>query len=100
MERIYFPEKSNQITDRPFSTLAVLAPELSMQDKNKTLQLVEAMTRDCGNSSRTFKSALVWCIADSPGQIHDEARKVLAWEDIQDEQEELHLDDAQKKTVG
>jgi VIT family len=32
-----------------------------MQDKNKTLQLVETMTRDCGNSSLTFKSALIWC---------------------------------------
>jgi len=53
------------------------------------------MTRDCGNSSRTFKSALIWCIADSAGTIHDDARKVLAWADIEDEQEDLHLDEAQ-----
>jgi hypothetical protein len=95
LERIYFPEQGNQIPDRPVLTLAILAPEVSMQDKNKTLQLVETMTRDCGNSSRTFKSALIWCIADSAGTIHDDARKVLAWEDIGDEQEDLHLDEAQ-----
>ena len=70
-----------------------------MQDKNKTLQLVETMTRDCGNSSRTFKSALIWCIADSAGTIHDDARKVLAWEDIEDEQEDLHLDEAQRRQL-
>jgi hypothetical protein len=71
-----------------------------MQDKNKTLQLVETMTRDCGNSSRTFKSALIWCIADSAGTIHDDARKVLASEDIEDEQEDLHLDEAQRRQLG
>ena len=99
VERVYFPEKSIQIADRPLLTLVVLAPELSMQDKTKTLQVIEAMTRECGNSSRTFKSALVWAVAESPGSTQEEARKVLAWEDIQDEQEELHLDDAQKKQL-
>jgi len=99
LERIYFPEQSNQIPDRPVLTLAILAPEMSMQDKNKTLQLVETMTRDCGDSSRTFKSALIWCIADSAGAIHDDARKVLAWEDIEDEQEDLHLDEAQRRQL-
>ena len=99
VERVYFPEKSIQITDRPLLTLVVLAPELSMQDKTKTLQLIEAMTRECGNSSRTFKSALVWAVAESAGSTQEEARKVLAWEDIQDEQEELHLDDTQKKQL-
>lgn len=100
LERIYFPEQSNQIPDRPILTMAVLAPDLSMQDKNKTMQLVETMTKDCGNSSRTFKSALLWCIADSAGTIHDDARKVLAWEDIEDEQEDLHFDDAQKRQLS
>jgi len=100
VETVYFPEQSGQITDRPILTLAILAPDLSMQDRNKTLKLVETMTRECGNSSRTFKSALVWCIADSAGAIHDEARKVLAWEDIQDEQDELHLDEGQKRQLN
>lgn len=100
LERIYFPEQSGQISDRPVLTLAILAPELSMQDKNRTLQLVETMTRDCGSSSRTFKSALIWCLADSAGIVHDEARKVLAWEDIEDEQEDLHLDDGQRRQLS
>jgi len=100
LERIYFPEQSNQVPDRPVLTLAILAPDVSMQDKNKTLQMVETMTRDCGNSSRTFKSALLWCIADSAGTIHDDARKVLAWEDIEDEAEDLHLDETQRRQLS
>jgi len=100
LERIYFPEQSNQVPDRPVLTLAILAPDVSMQDKNKTLQMVETMTRDCGNSSRTFKSALLWCIADSAGTIHDDARKVLAWEDIEDEAEDLHLDETQRRQLN
>lgn len=100
VERLYFPEHSSQITDRPFLTLLVLAPELSMQDKSKTLQVVETMTRECGNSARTFKSALLWCIPESAGTIHEEARKVLAWEDIDDEKEDLHLDDGQRRQLG
>jgi hypothetical protein len=99
LERVYFPEQSGQISDRPVLTLAVLAPELSMEDKNKTLQTIETMTKECGNSSRTFKSALLWCVPDSAGAIHDEARKVLAWEDIKDEQEELHLDEGQRRQL-
>lgn len=100
IERVYFPEKSGQITDRPVLTMVVLAPELSLDEKKRTLQLVETMTRECGGSSRTFKSALIWCIADSAGAIREEARKVLAWEDIDDEREALHLDDAQKRQLN
>jgi len=96
---IYFPEQSVQVTDRPVLTMVVLAPELSMQDRSKTLQAVETMTREYGASSRTFKNALLWCVADSPGSVHDEARKVLAWEDIEDEQEDLHLDEGQKRQL-
>jgi hypothetical protein len=81
-------------------TLAILAPDLSMQDKTKAMQIVESMTKECGTSSRTFKSALLWSIADSAGSIHDEARKVLAWEDIEDEQEDLHLDETQKRQLS
>ena len=99
VERVYFPEKSNQITDRPILTMVILAPELSLEDKNKTLQFVESLTRECGSSARTFKSALIWCVPDSAGAIHEEARKVLAWEDIQDEQEDLHLDEGQKRQL-
>jgi hypothetical protein len=100
IERVYFPERSGQITDRPVLTLVIMPPDLSMQDKNKTLQAIETMTRESGASSRTFKSALIWCIAESAGAVREEARKVLAWEDIEDEQDDLHLDDIQKRQLS
>ena len=99
VERIYFPEKSGQVPDRAVLTLVVLSPDQNMQDK-KTLSLVESMTREYGSSARTFKSALIWAIPDSDASLRDEARKVLAWEDIRDEVDELRLDDTQKRQLG
>ncbi|MFO0881272.1 MAG: DUF499 domain-containing protein [Gemmataceae bacterium] len=99
-DRVYFPEKSNQVPDRPALTFVVLAPERSMEDERKTLQFVEGMTREYGSSGRTFKSGLVWCVPDGASALHDEARKLLAWEDIQGEEDQLRLDDAQKRQLG
>ena len=84
-----------QIPDRAILTLVVLPPDQNMQDK-KTMGLVDAMTREYGSSARTFKSGLIWAIPDSDVSLREEARKVLAWEDIKDEEDELRLGDAQK----
>jgi hypothetical protein len=99
MERVYFPEKSNQVPDRPLLTLIVLSPDHSLQDKN-TPAMIETMTREYGSSARTFKSALVWVVADNEHVLREEARKALAWEDIRDEQEELRLDEGQKRQLA
>ena len=99
LERVYFPEKSNQVPDRPVLTFVVLAPEWSMEDEKKTLQFVESVTREHGSSGRTFKSALVWCVPDGAAALHDEARKLLAWEDIQDEEDQLRLDEGQQRQL-
>ncbi|HEV3255298.1 MAG TPA: DUF499 domain-containing protein [Gemmataceae bacterium] len=99
LERTYFPEKSNQVPDRPVLTFAILALERSMEDEKKTVQFVETMTREYGASGRTFKSALIWCVPDSAAALRDEARKLLAWEDIQDEHDQLRLDDSQKRQL-
>lgn len=42
----------------------------------------------------------MWSVPDSPDALRDEARKVLAWEDIADEEDELRLDDAQKRQLA
>jgi hypothetical protein len=97
-ERIFFPEKSGQIPDRAVLALVVLTSDHSMQDK-KTIELVESMTREYGTSNRTFKSGLIWAIADSDQALKEDARKVLAWEAIKDEEDELRLDDAQKRQL-
>ncbi len=58
------------------------------------------MTREYSSSARTFKSGLIWAIPDSDASLREEARKVLAWEDIRDEEDELRLDDTQKRHLG
>lgn len=100
LERIYFPEKSNQIADRAALTFVVLSPEQSLQDEKKTSQVVDQMTREYGTSARTFKSALIWCVPDNPASLFDETRKLLAWEDIDEELDELHLDETQKHQLS
>lgn len=98
VERIFFPDKSNQIPDRPVVTFVVLSPENSLRDKN-TIKFIETMTREYGTSARTFKSALIWAIPEDEELLKEESRKVLAWEDIQIEQDELKLDETQKKQL-
>lgn len=97
LDRVYFPEKSGQIPDRPALTLVVCPPDEPLQNDH-TLKHVEEMTRESSNSSRTFKSALIWCVADAASSIHDEARKVLAWEDIEAE-EQQRLDEGQRRQL-
>lgn len=96
---IPFPEKSNEIQDHPALTLVVLSPDHRRQDQ-ETIDLVESMTRNHGTSARTFKSALIWAVAESDAALFSEARKLLAWERIRDEGQQLHLDDDQRKEVN
>jgi hypothetical protein len=42
---------------------------------------------ECGTTARTFKSALIWVVADSAQPMREEAKKLLAWQAIADEAE-------------
>lgn len=98
VERIYFPERSNQVPDRAVIALVVLAPDQGLGD-SATLRFIEQLTRESGNSGRTYKSALIWAIPDSAAGLYDEARNLLAWEDI-DNEEVSRLDDTQKHELS
>ena len=99
VERVYFPDKSGQIADRPALSLVVMSPEQAISDK-ATRDFIESATKESGTSRRTYKSGLVWAVPDSPDALRDEARKVLAWEDIADEEDDLRLDEAQKRQLA
>ena len=94
VERIYFPERTNQVPDRAALTLIVLAPEDEAGDP-ATTRLMETVAREHGSSSRTYKSALLWCVAEDGALLSEEARKVLAWEDIDADSETLRIDESQ-----
>lgn len=93
VEVVPFAEKSNQVPDRPVLSLIILPPHCSMSDKG-TQGTIDTMVREYGSSGRTFKSALLFAIADDVAALRDEARKLLAWQDIKDEEED-RLDDTQ-----
>lgn len=51
-------------------------------------------------SARTFKSALIWVVAESAQPMREEARKILAWLAIGDEADDLKLDEGQKRQLA
>ncbi len=93
VERVYFAEKTIQIADRPAVTLVVLSPDQSLQDEKSTPLFVEKMIREYGTSSRTFKSSIIFCVPETPDTLREDARKMLAWEAIDDD--DLKLDKTQ-----
>jgi hypothetical protein len=97
VERLFFPEKGGQIPDRPVITLVILGPDKSVSETPDVMKHVDTMTREYGKSARTFKSALVWVVPESGTQTAEEARKLIAWEDIKDEN--LNLDEPQRKQL-
>lgn len=81
IERVLFPEQSNQIPDRPQITLVVLSLEKNIGNKS-TMEFIDSCTKEHGKSGRTFKSALIWIVPDASTHLIEDSRKVLAWEDI------------------
>ena len=98
VEMVPFPENSSQILDRAVLAFAVMPPGLSLADSG-TLSTIERMIREHGNSGRTFKTGVLFAIAEDDSLMRTEARKLLAWEAIKDE-EGSRLDDTQKKQLG
>lgn len=99
VDRVFFPEKSLQISDRPVITFIICDLGHTMEDRAATLQWADKMTKECGSSSRTYKSALIWVIAESGQPLLEEARKVLAWQAIDDDSHELKLDESQRRQL-
>jgi hypothetical protein len=96
LDLVLFPARSGDIPDRPVLVLAVLAPEVNMQDPANALATVARMTSEAGTSARTFKSALIWLLAETTEPLRRAARDLLAWEDIRGEGDALHLDGGQR----
>jgi len=98
-ERIFFPKKSIDISDKGVLTFVILPPEQCMEDRERLMNDIERWTREYGTGVRRFKSALVWAVADSPTTLQNDARKLLAWEEIQSEAPSLRLDEVQSRQL-
>ncbi len=100
IDRKYWPTRSNDVPNRPVLTLVVLGLENAAGARG-TDELMETIVRDCGSSGRTFKSALIFSAPDAGVNVRDAARNVLAWEDIDDDEDTKKLvDDAQLKLLA
>lgn len=100
IERVYFPSASGEIPDRPALSLVVLSTDHAMSEDKTTRLLIEQMIREHGASSRTYKNALIWVVADNAAALRENTRNILAWEDIDDERTELHLDETQQRQLS
>lgn len=99
IERIYFPEQNSPVADRAVLTLVVCKPEQTLAEPG-TLRFIEKMVRESGSTGRTFKSALLFAVPDNPATLQEEARKLLALEDINDDEETLkRLDDSDRRQL-
>jgi len=94
VEVVPFADQSSQVPDRPILTLVVMPPQQSKTEKN-TMALVDAMIRKYGRPDRTFKSALLLAIPETNATLREEARKLLAWQDIKKEEGD-RLDKSQR----
>jgi hypothetical protein len=99
VERVYFPRLSNQVPDRPVLALVVMPPDNMALDP-ATKNLIVSMTSESGTSSRTFKSALIWVAAEDATPLVEEARKLLAWREIDGDSAELKLDETQQRLLA
>jgi len=99
IERAFFTEKSIQVPDRPVVTVLISDLTRTMEDEKATKAFADQIVRESGTSARTFKSALIWVVPESAQPMREEARKLLAWQTISDEAEDLKLDEAQKRQL-
>jgi len=96
IDRKYLPQRSNDVPDRPQLTLVVMGMDTPASDSS-TNKLVEEIIRSSGTSGRTYKSGLVFMVPDSSTAAVEAARNLLAWEDIDaDDEAKKHLDDQMK----
>lgn len=98
-ERRYFPETSGDIPDTPSLALVILAPEHGWENASReaTRRLIMGMIQECGGRGRTFKSGLLFVVAEDGAALADEAKTLLALESLEDpaEQERLKLEPSQ-----
>ncbi len=96
IDRKYAPQRSNDVPDRPQLTLVVMGMDTPASDAG-TAKLVEEIIRSSGTSGRTYKSGLVFVVPDSSTAAVEAARNLLAWEDIDaDDEAKKRLDDQAK----
>ena len=95
--RVFFPQKSGQVPDRPRVSLVIVEPEKSVHEFPGITKVVEQMTGEHGRSARTYKSGLLWIVPESAAPMREASRRLIAWQAIRNEG--LDLDAYQRKQI-
>ncbi len=100
-DRRYFPEASSDIPDSAMLTLVVLAPEQAWEDSRRegTKKQISSSIQGCGTRSRTFKSALIFSVADEERLIVSHAKNMLALESLEYDIDRLNLEETEQKDL-
>ena len=85
IQRVYFPEESNAVTDDPRMTLVVMSPDEEWREDGQISERLRQWTRERGRSPRLYPAALVWCIRKPGRELQDKVELWLAWQKVRDE---------------
>jgi len=99
VNRVFFPEGSNEIPNQPALTVVVWPPEPST-DLDAAYRQMQKMTQEHGNSARTYKSAVIWVLPGNAGVLFEAAQKWLAWDSLWDDRGNYPLSKGQIDQLG
>ena len=85
IQRAYFPEDSNAVTDDPRMTLVVMSPAEEWRENSHISDRIGQWTRERGRSPRLHPAALVWCIRKPGRDLQDKVELWLAWQKVRTE---------------
>jgi hypothetical protein len=99
------PANSGDVPDEPEARLVILgsdAPHRARNGASKAQALAQEILERRGNSPRIYRNMLVFLAADSERleELQQAVRFWLAWTSIQQEEDQLNLDAAQKRQVA
>ncbi len=100
-DRRYFPDASSDIPDSAVLTLVIIAPDQAWEASRReaTKRQVSALIQEYGGRSRTFKSGLVFSVAEKESEIVDNAKNMLALESLEDDIDRLNLEETEQKEL-
>ena len=85
IQRVYFPEESNAVTDDPRMTVVVMSPDDEWREDSHIADRLGQWTRERGRSPRLYPAALVWCTRKPGRDLQDKVELWLAWQKVRDE---------------
>lgn len=98
LQVIPFPTVPSNLPNQASLTLSVLDIDYSYQNLEQTQHFIDTLIREAGLAARTYKSALFFVFVDNEAQLREDARKLLAWEAIRDE--DTRFDEDQVKQLN